>query len=41
MQSMLDSMKAIKPATETLYNALTDAPKKKADLLLGNSCCMM
>ena len=41
MQSMLDSMKAIKPATETLYNALTDAQKKKADLLLGNGCCMM
>jgi hypothetical protein len=36
MQSMLDSVKTIKPATETLYNALTDAQKKKADLLLGN-----
>lgn len=41
MQSMLDSMKAVRPATETLYNALTDAQKKKADLLLGNGCCMM
>lgn len=41
MQGMLDSMKAVRPATETLYNALTDAQKKKADLLLGNGCCMM
>lgn len=36
MQSMLDSMKAIKPATEALYKLLTDEQKKKADLLLGN-----
>ena len=41
MQSMLDSMKAVRPATETLYNTLTDNQKKKADLLLGNGCCMM
>ena len=41
MQSMLDSMKAIKPATEALYKVLTDEQKKKADLLLGNGCCMM
>jgi hypothetical protein len=41
MQGMLDSMKAVRPATETLYKALTDAQKKKADLLLGNGCCMM
>jgi hypothetical protein len=41
MQSMIDSMKAIKPATEALYKVLTDEQKKKADLLLGNGCCMM
>jgi hypothetical protein len=41
MQNMVDSMKAIKPATEALYKALTDEQKKKADLLLGNGCCMM
>jgi LTXXQ motif family protein len=41
MQSMVESMKAIKPATESLYKALTDEQKKKADLLLGNGCCMM
>lgn len=41
MQTMLESMKAIRPATETLYNALSDDQKKKADLLLGNGCCMM
>lgn len=41
MQSMVESMKAIKPATEALYKVLTDEQKKKADLLLGNGCCMM
>ncbi len=41
MQGMLDSMKAVRPATETLYKALNDDQKKKADLLLGNGCCMM
>jgi LTXXQ motif family protein len=41
MQIMIESMKAIKPATEALYKALTDEQKKKADLLLGNGCCMM
>jgi|GEM_PF-3740950 len=41
MQSMLDSMIAVRPATEMLYNALTDAQKKKVDLLLGDGCCMM
>ena len=41
MQTMVESMKAIKPATETLYKVLTDEQKKKADLLLGNGCCMM
>lgn len=41
MQSMVESMKMIKPATEALYKVLTDEQKKKADLLLGNGCCMM
>ena len=41
MQSMMDSMKALKPATETLYKALSDDQKKKADMLLGMGCCMM
>jgi hypothetical protein len=41
MQSMVDSMKAIKPALETLYNGLSEDQKRKADLLLGSGCCMM
>lgn len=41
MQNIVESMKAIKPATEALYKVLTDEQKKKADLLLGNGCCMM
>lgn len=41
MQSMVDSMKAIKPALETLYNGLSAEQKQKADLLLGSGCCMM
>lgn len=41
MRSMLDSMKAIAPATEALYKVLTDDQKKKADLLLGAGCCML
>ena len=41
MQTMVESMKTIKPATEALYKVLTDEQKKKADLLLGNGCCMM
>ena len=41
MPTMVESMKTIKPATEALYRVLTDEQKKKADLLLGNGCCMM
>lgn len=41
MQNMVDSMKALKPATEALYKVLSDEQKKKADLLLGSGCCMM
>jgi hypothetical protein len=37
----LESLKALKPATEGLYNALTDAQKKKADELLSGTCGMM
>jgi len=41
MQSMMDSMNALKPATEALYKVLNDDQKKKADVLLGMGCCMM
>jgi hypothetical protein len=41
MQSMMDSMKSLKPATEALYKVLGDDQKKKADMLLGMGCCMM
>lgn len=41
MQSMVESMKALLPATEALYKVLGDDQKKKADLLLGSGCCMM
>jgi len=40
-EARLDSLKALKPATEGLYNVLTDAQKKKADALLGAACHMM
>lgn len=39
-EAMTDTLKALKPATETLYAALTPEQKKKADDLLG-MCCMM
>jgi len=41
MESMVDSLKALKPATEALYAVLTDEQKKKADQLLGGRCGMM
>lgn len=41
MQSMVESMNALKPATETLYKVLSPDQKKKADMLLGMGCCMM
>jgi hypothetical protein len=41
MESMVESLKALRPATEALYKALSDDQKKKADLLLGVGCCMM
>ena len=40
MESMVESLKALKPATEALYAVLTDEQKKKADQLLGG-CGMM
>lgn len=41
METMVESLKALRPATETLYGALSDDQKKKADQLLGMGCCMM
>ena len=40
MEAMVDSLKALKPATEALYAVLTDDQKAKADQLLGG-CGMM
>jgi hypothetical protein len=40
MQGMVDSMQALKPATEALYAVLTDEQKQKADLLLVTGCMM-
>ena len=40
METMVESLKALRPATETLYGAERDR-KKKADQLLGMGCCMM
>jgi len=37
---MVDSLKALKPATEALYGVLTDEQKKKADELLGGGGMM-
>jgi LTXXQ motif family protein len=41
MESMLESMKALKPATEKLYSVLTDEQKKIADELIGAACGAM
>ncbi|MGH9811252.1 MAG: Spy/CpxP family protein refolding chaperone [Terriglobia bacterium] len=40
LETMGDSLKALKPATEALYAALSDEQKKKADQLLGAGCGM-
>jgi LTXXQ motif family protein len=40
METMVDSLKALKPATGALYAVLTDDQKAKADQLLGG-CGMM
>ena len=41
MESMVGSLKALRPSTEALYAVLTDEQKKKADQLLGGRCGMM
>jgi len=41
MESMIESLKALKPATEALYAVLSPEQKTKADQLLGMGCCMM
>jgi hypothetical protein len=41
MESMVESLKTLRPVTETLYKALSADQKKKADLLLGMDCGMM
>ena len=41
MESMVGSLKALKPSTEALYAVLTDEQKKTADQLLGGRCRMM
>lgn len=38
MEAMLDAMKAVKPATEALYGALSEDQKEKADELIGLGC---
>jgi hypothetical protein len=40
LETMADSLKALKPVTEALYAALSDEQKKKADQLLGAGCGM-
>ena len=41
MESMVESLKILRPVTEALYKALSADQKKKADLLLGMGCGMM
>jgi hypothetical protein len=41
MESLVESLKALRPTTEALYKVLSADQKKKADLLLGMGCCMM
>jgi hypothetical protein len=41
MEAMLEAMKALKPATESLYAVLTDEQKKVADQLIGVDCGAM
>ena len=41
MEAMLDSMKAVKPATEALYAVLSKEQKEKADDLIGMGCGAM
>jgi hypothetical protein len=41
MEAMLETMKAVKPATATLYSVLTAEQKKIADQLIGVDCGAM
>lgn len=41
MESMVEGLKALKPATEALYAVLSMEQKTKADQFLGMGCCMM
>lgn len=41
MEDMVESLKAVRPAVVSLYNALSADQKKKADALLGMGCCMI
>ena len=41
METMTETLKAMKPVTEGLYAVLTAEQKTKADQLLGMGCCMM
>lgn len=41
LETTLDSLNALKPATVALYAVLTDEQRKKADQLLGGGCGMM
>ncbi len=38
LQTMLDSLKAVKPALEALYSVLSDEQKQTADDLIGAGC---
>ncbi len=41
LETVVDNLKALKPATTALYAVLTDAQKEKANQLLGGACGMM
>lgn len=41
MEAMLEAMKGLKPATESLYGVLTDEQKELADQLIGVDCGAM
>jgi hypothetical protein len=41
LETTLDSLNALKPATVALYAVLTDQQRKKADQLLGEGPGMM
>ena len=41
MEAMLGAMKAIRPATEKIYGALTAEQKTAADQLIGSDCGAM